>query len=60
MKLNEIVVPVDTLNEFAMNNNTGYSDEVVESILDARADKSGWSKEMTVEELLEEMGLKPH
>lgn len=59
MKVHEIIneKQQQRLDEFALNNQTGYSNEVVEKVLDEKA-HGQWSKGMTLEEMLEREGLK--
>ena len=58
MKVHEIISEKqERLNEFALDNNTGYSDDVVKKVLEARADSSQWTQAMSLEEALKHVGI---
>lgn len=57
MKINEILNDKSKqLNEFALENDTGYSDELVMGVLEAQAGQ--WSEAMTADQILEKVGVK--
>ena len=57
MKINEILTDKSKqLNEFALENDTGYSDELVMGVLEAHAGQ--WSEAMTADQILEKVGVK--
>jgi hypothetical protein len=57
MKIAEIINEKrEQLKEFAIENNTGYTNEVVEQVLDVKA-ANQWSNGMTLEEMLKREGL---
>ncbi|AVH85043.1 hypothetical protein RsoM2USA_115 [Ralstonia phage RsoM2USA] len=57
MKIDEILNDKSKqLNEFALENDTGYSDELVMGVLQAQGGQ--WSEEMTADQILEKVGVK--
>lgn len=57
MKVNEILNEKEQLNEFALENDTGYSDELVMGVLQEKA-AGQWSEGMTADQVLERYGIK--